>query len=356
MMLEARFELAMESFALDAELHLPARGVTAVFGRSGSGKTTLLRCIAGLERRARGWLRLAGDTWHDNRDGIFVPAHRRPFGFVFQDGRLFPHMRVAANLDYGLRRTGAADGGQRRTVIELLGLGELLQRFPHQLSGGEQQRVAIGRALLTHPRLLLMDEPLASLDLQHKNDILPYLDSLHETLDIPVIYVSHAPDEVLRLADHLVLLEQGRVSAEGPLPELVARLDLPFSQSDEAAAVIPATVEHYDAAHRIAALGFDGGTLQLPRAEAPQRRQVRVLIHARDVSLALSRAEDSSILNILEATVLGYEPRGGGQVTVRLRIGAAVLLARITELSRQRLGIHEGQRVYAQIKSVALAD
>lgn len=355
-MLQARFHLALQSFALNTELRLPASGVTAVFGRSGSGKTTLLRCIAGLERRARGWLRLGQDTWQDDVKGVFVAAHRRPLGFVFQDGRLFPHLRVAANLDYGRKRGGGMGAQDRHGVIDLLGLGALMDRYPHQLSGGEQQRVAIGRALLTRPRLLLLDEPLASLDLQHKNDILPYLDSLHETLDIPMIYVSHAPDEVLRLADHLVLMERGSVRAEGPLSELLGRLDLPFSQDDEAAVAVAAVVQHYDETHQLTELDFDGGRLRVPSARTDPGRKVRVLIHARDVSLALTRADDSSIVNILEATVEGVEPRGQGQVTVAIRIGAAVLLARITELSRQRLGIQPGLRLYAQIKSVALAD
>ena len=357
-MLQAHFRLPMQSFALDAELRLPGAGITAVFGRSGSGKTTLLRCIAGLERNARGYLRLDGDTWQDDSIDVFVAAHRRPFGFVFQDGRLFPHLRVADNLDYGRKRarTAGSAGNQRSATIELLGLSALLDRYPHQLSGGEQQRVAIGRALLTQPRLLLMDEPLASLDAQHKNDILPYLDELHEALDIPLLYVSHAPDEVLRLADHLVLLESGRVRAQGPMPELLARLDLPFSRSDEAAAVIAATVSGYDERHRIAELRFDGGCLRVPQAGARRGRQVRVLIQARDVSLALTRADDSSILNILEATVVDLAASDAGQVTVSIRIGGVALLARITELSRQRLGIRSGMRVFAQIKSVALAD
>ena len=357
-MLQARFQLPLQSFALEAELRLPGAGITAVFGRSGSGKTKLLRCIAGLERNARGYLRLGDDTWQDDTAGVFVAVHRRPFGFVFQDGRLFPHLRVADNLDYGRKRAQAAGsaGDQRSAIIELLGLGALLDRYPHQLSGGEQQRVAIGRALLTQPRLLLMDEPLASLDAQHKNDILPYLDQLHESLNIPMLYVSHAPDEVLRLADHLVLLEHGRVLAQGPMPELLSRLDLPFAHSAEAAAVIPATVTRYDNQHQITELRFDGGCLRVPQASARLGRQVRVLIQARDVSLTLTRAEDSSILNILEATVVAIEARDGGQVTVSMRIGGAVLLARITELSRQRLGICSGMRVFAQIKSVALAD
>lgn len=354
LMLQARFQLPLQSFMLDAELRVPARGVTAVFGRSGSGKTTLLRCIAGLERHARGFLQLDTKVWQDDSADIFVAAHRRPFGFVFQDGRLFPHLRVADNLDYGQRRAGGIDRDHRNTVVDLLGLGRLLQHYPHQLSGGEQQRVAIGRALLTRPQLLLMDEPLASLDLQRKNEILPYLDGLHSALDIPLLYVSHSPDEVLRLADYLVLLDGGRVEAQGPLHALLARLDLPFSHSNEAAAVIPATVSSHDQRHQLTELVFDGGSLRVAHAGIPLGQQVRVLIHARDVSLALTRAEDSSILNILEATVLGHETRGG-QVTVSVQVGGAVLLARITALSSERLGIRPGLRLFVQIKSIALS-
>lgn len=355
-MLQARFQLPLQSFALDVDLTLPATGITAIFGRSGSGKTTLLRCIAGLAAGARGYLRLHRDTWQDDAAGVFVPAHRRPTGFVFQDGRLFPHLRVAENLEFGRKRAVGSDALDRDSIVSLLRLEGLLQRLPHQLSGGEQQRAAIARALLTRPQLLLMDEPLASLDVEHKYEILPYLDGLHQHLDIPVIYVSHSPDEVLRLADHLVLLEQGEVRAHGPLQTLLTRLDLPFAQSEEAAAVIPATVSHFDQAHQLTELVFDGGMLRVPRAKARPGQSVRVLIHARDVSLALTRAEDSSILNILDATVLGCEQRGPGQVTVSIRIGTAVLLARITEFSRERLGIRPGLQVFAQIKSVALTD
>ncbi len=353
-MLEARFQLSLQSFELNSELRIPPRGVTAVFGRSGSGKTTLLRCIAGLERRARGYLRLNDKVWQDDQAGIFVPAHHRPFGFVFQDGRLFPHLKVAENLDYGQKRTGNVDLQHRAGVVELLGLGTLQGHYPHQLSGGEQQRVAIGRALLTRPRLLLLDEPLASLDLQHKDEILPYLDDLHGTLEIPMLYVSHSPDEVLRLADYLILLDGGRVDAHGPLNEMLARLDLPLSQSREAAAVVPATVSAYDSRHQLADLVFDGGCLRVAHPGIAPDRQVRVLIHARDVSLALTRARDSSILNIFEATVLDQQSRGGGQVTVSVQVGGTVLLARITALSSERLGIRPGLRLYAQIKSVAL--
>ncbi len=354
-MLEARFQLPLQSFVLDTELRIPPRGVTAVFGRSGSGKTTLLRCIAGLEQQARGYLRLNEKVWQDDSANIFIPAHRRPFGFVFQDGRLFPHLKVADNLDYGQKRAGGIDGNHRRAIIDLLALDSLLKHYPHQLSGGEQQRVAIGRALLTRPRLMLLDEPLASLDLQHKNEILPYLDGLHSALDIPMLYVSHSPDEVLRLADHLILLDGGRVQAQGPLNELLGRLDLPFSHTSEAAAVVPATVSTFDERHQITDLNFDGGRLRVPHAGLTAGQAVRVLIHARDVSLTLTRAEDSSILNIFEATVLDRESRGGGQITVSVQVGGTVLLARITALSGERLGICPGLRVFAQIKSVALS-
>ena len=223
MSIKARFRLDYPGFALDADLELPGRGVSALFGHSGSGKTTLLRCIAGLERGA-GRLEVKGEVWQDA--DIFMPTHRRPLGYVFQDARLFAHLDVARNLDYGQRRAGGAPAIERAAIVDLLGLGPLLDRLPARLSGGEQQRVAIARALLTAPRLLLMDEPLASLDLSRKQEILPYLERLRDELEIPMLYVSHAADEVARLADHIVVMQQGRAVAQGPLAATLARLDL----------------------------------------------------------------------------------------------------------------------------------
>lgn len=348
-------QLRRPAFALSVNTTVPSRGVTAIFGASGSGKTTLLRCIAGLERSVRGTLQLDDLCWQDDASRRFVPAHRRAVGFVFQDARLFPHLTAGANLDYGRRRCGQRDPRRRSAAIELLGLGGLLARYPHQLSGGEQQRVAIARALLTEPRVLLMDEPLASLDAPRKAEILPYLDRLHAELDIPLLYVSHALEEVLQLADHLMLLDQGRVRVSGPVLDLLADLTLPFAGADDAAALVSATVLDHDHRYRLTRLAFDGGVLLVPRLETATGEPLRLLIRARDVSLSLQEPLDTSILNVLPATVLAVAGHRQGQVNVSLRVGGSRLLARITELSRDRLGIRPGLALYAQIKSVALA-
>ncbi|MBF3186257.1 molybdenum ABC transporter ATP-binding protein, partial [Pseudomonas aeruginosa] len=253
--LRLRFRRAYPGFELDIDLALPGRGVTALFGHSGSGKSTCLRCIAGLEKAAEGEVTINGETWQDSRRNLFVAPHRRALGYVFQDANLFRHLTVRRNLAFGLKRIAAAE---RRVELEqacaLLGIEHLLERMPERLSGGEQQRVGIARALLTSPRLLLMDEPLASLDLKRKGEILPYLERLHEELDIPVLYVSHSPDEVARLADHLVLLENGKVRASGPIGETLARVDLPLALDDDAGVVIEGTVSDHDPAYGLLTL------------------------------------------------------------------------------------------------------
>ncbi len=229
-MIHARLQLDHGAFSLDLDVQLPGRGVTALYGPSGSGKTTCLRCIAGLERPARGFIEVNGQVWQNSEHAVFVPPHKRSVGYVFQEASLFAHLSVRANLAFGLKRIAPA---QRRVdmqqATELLGIGHLLDRQPHNLSGGERQRVGIARALLTSPQLLLMDEPLAALDSRRKNEILPYLQRLHDELDIPVLYVSHSQDEVARLADHIVLLDGGRALASGPIGETLARLDLPLA-------------------------------------------------------------------------------------------------------------------------------
>jgi molybdate transport system ATP-binding protein len=353
----ARFHLRYEEFALDADLDLPGRGVTALFGASGSGKTTLLRCIAGLERVSDAFLAIGGDTWQDDARGVFLPTHRRPLGYVFQEASLFPHLSVQGNLDYGRRRVAASM--QRvalEQAIDLLGIGPLLDRTPERLSGGERQRVAIARALATSPRLLLMDEPLAALDVQRKAEILPYLERLHDELDIPVIYVSHQPDEVVRLADHLVLLERGRVKATGPLAALMTHPDLPLAHGEAASAVIEAVVVAHDERFHLTYLEFAGGRVSLPREDLPVGARRRLRVHARDVSLTLVPQQDTSILNIFAARVLHLAEEQPGQVMVRLDAAGTVLLARITTKSASQLALAEGTIVYAQIKGMALLD
>ena len=354
----ATFQRQLGDFSLDVALDLPGRGVTAIFGSSGSGKTTLLRCVAGLERSPRGYLKVNDLVWQDPAAGLFVPVHQRPLGVVFQEASLFAHLNVQRNLDYGLRRVSAAE---RRVsldqAIELLGIEKLLQRQPDTLSGGERQRVAIARALATSPRLLLMDEPLASLDVQRKAEVLPYLEHLHEELDIPVLYVSHAPDEVARLADHLVLLSAGRVLASGPTRELMTRMDLPLAHGDAAAAIIDAVVTHVEPAYHLSHASFAGGQISLLNPNLRVGQRVRVRIQARDVSLTLQRQEGTSVLNIFAATVTAIASDSPGQVMVSLDAGGSAehqLLARITLKSAEALQLQPGSQVYAQVKGVAV--
>jgi len=352
--LHARFCIERGDFTLDVDLDLPDRGVSALFGHSGSGKTTCLRAIAGLERASGGYVALGDEVWQDEARGLFVPIHRRALGYVFQEASLFPHLSVRANLEFGLKRVAA---GARRfalgSVAEMLGIGPLLERSPASLSGGERQRVAIARALLSSPRLLLMDEPLAALDLKRKQEILPYLERMHDELSIPIVYVSHAPDEVARLADHLVLLEAGRVAASGPLGELLARADLPAVFADETGVVLDTVLaEHED--DGLSRLQFPGGSLYVGRRRETIGSHLRCRIHARDVSLALERPHRSSIVNLLPAVVTAATVTDTpGHVLVHMRMGETTLLARISERSRRELGIVPGLPVWAQIKAVA---
>ncbi|MCE8018062.1 molybdenum ABC transporter ATP-binding protein [Halomonas sp. MCCC 1A17488] len=348
------FRLTRGSFVLEAELKLPERGVTALFGRSGSGKTTLLRCLAGLER-SEGWLTVNGQRWQ--APDHVLPVHRRPLGYVFQEASLFPHLRVRDNLRYGYRRV---EPSRRRVdfdeTVKLLGLEALLERHPQALSGGQRQRVAIARALLASPRLLLMDEPMASLDATSKAEILPYLERLHAHLEIPVVYVSHALDEVTRLADHMVLLEAGQVLAAGPLHELLVRSDLPLSHADNAAAVLETRVEGYDADRQLVALTCGAGRLWVSREAASPGKRLRLSIHASDVVISLTPPQDASVLNCLPAQVaeISDDPHPG-HLLVRLAVAEQMLLSRIPREASQRLALHPGQQVYAQLRGKALS-
>jgi molybdate transport system ATP-binding protein len=351
--LELAVDWSRGDFALAADLVLPARGVTALFGPSGSGKTTLLRIVAGLER-ARARVVLEGSVWQDA--ARFVPPHRRPVGFVFQEASLFPHLSARGNIDYGRRRASAPmDDAALARLIDLLGIGALLERRPERLSGGERQRVAIARALAVKPRLLLMDEPLAGLDDARRAEILPYLDRLHAELAIPVLYVTHALDEVARLADHLVVLEPGQVVWHGPLAEGLTRLDLPLAHRDVAASVIDTTVAAHDTALQLTRVTRGTLALELAGLHGRPGEALRVRVGARDVSLALVRPELTSILNLLPARVVELCDDAPGQVLVRLVVADTVLLARITRKSARLLGLQPGTEVVAQVKSVAVA-
>ncbi len=351
----AAFKIDWPGFALDVDLTLPGRGVTALFGPSGSGKTTLLRCIAGLERPPRGRLLFKGQVWQDER--TWLPPHRRPLGYVFQEASLFPHLSVLGNLRYGLKRSPDARPRGLEQAIELLGINHLLTRQPDTLSGGERQRVGIARALAVGPQVLLMDEPLAALDLRRKREILPYLERLHDELDIPLLYVSHAPDEVARLADHIVALDAGRAVACGPLAETLARLDLPIRLGEDVGVVLEATVGAIDAPWHLARVDFAGGSLWTRDRGLPAGRRVRVRVLARDVSLAVAEPGPSSIQNCLDGVVdsLGDDEHPG-LLLVRVQVGAGRLIARLTRRSAAQLGIAAGRPVRVQVKSVALME
>ncbi len=354
MSIAARFVQTYPGFALDVDLDLPGRGVTALFGPSGCGKTTLLRCMAGLTIATQGRLIVNGDTWQD--DAHFLPVHQRPLGYVFQEANLFGHLSVRRNLAYGRSRVpAAAHRVAWEHAIELLGIGHLLERMPAGLSGGERQRVAIARALLTSPRLLLMDEPLAALDLARKQEFLPYLERLHRELDIPVIYVSHAPDEVARLADHIVVLEAGRVVAAGSLTDTLARLDLPIHLGEDAGVVLDAVVAERDTKWHLARVEFPGGSLWVRDGGHALGQPVRVRILARDVSIALDHVAGISIQNCLPATVAQMAPDDHPALTLlRLNVGASPLIARLTRRSAAELSLAPSQQVWVQIKAVAL--
>lgn len=341
------------TFSLTAKFRVSNPGVTAIYGKSGAGKTTLLRAIAGLSR-AEGTVHVGEQVWQDKHR--YLETHQRPVGFVFQEPSLFEHLTVRGNLEFGMRRRGAGDCTQSwDEIVSLLRLETLLTRSVIGLSGGEQQRVAIGRALLSNPRLLLMDEPLSSLDAPHKLELLAYLETLQRQLQLPMLYVSHSPDEVARLADDLVLMENGSAVASGPASEMLTRLDLPLSHDDNAAAVVTAFCTGHEKEFSLSLFNFDDNTLHVPGDHTHHGvKPLKLRILARDVSLTLERQHGTSILNIVPARVLDVLIGTSAQCMVRLDCSGQVLLARITRKSAAALDLQVGQNVYAQIKSVAL--
>lgn len=348
--IELQLQLQRAAFSLDLALRLPINGVTVVFGPSGCGKSTLLRAVAGLEPAARGVVRLDGRTWRDERTNL--PAHRRRVGMVFQHAALLPHLSVEDNLRYGWRRAGAPSV-LLQEWIDKLGLAPLLSRRPATLSGGEQQRVALARALVSQPQWLLLDEPLSALDGARRAEILPYLEAIKRDAGIPLLYVTHSVEEVVRLADHLVLLDAGRVTAAGPALDVLNRPDLPLALRDDAGVVLPATVNGHDT-DGLLSLSTAAGVLY---AYGPRREDggaVRLRVQARDVSLALSAHTDTSLLNLLPATIVSLSPLSAGQVQVRLDAAGMPLLARVSQRSVERLCLRPGLAVWAQIKAVAL--
>ena len=352
--IEVKLKNRLGEFDLDVAFEAPAKGITALFGRSGSGKTSVLRAVAGLYKATGAVVKINGDVWQDAQS--FVPTHKRPLGYVFQEASLFPHLSVRNNLEYGWRRIPQSERQIKfDDVVELLGIGPLMQRPTVRLSGGERQRVAIARALLTSPKLLLMDEPLSALDHGAKQAILPYLDSLHDEFAIPSLYVSHDPNEVAHLADHMVLLDKGKVIAQGDAANLLTRVDLPPAGYDDAASLLEGYVSSHDFTYHLTWISMDCGRVAVAREDLPVGRHARVEIRARDVSLSLSAHSDTSILNILPAKVIDTHDVNPTQTLVRLELlDGQTLLSRITRRSAVGLGIHEGMHLYAQVKSVAL--
>ncbi|HET7756302.1 MAG TPA: molybdenum ABC transporter ATP-binding protein, partial [Steroidobacteraceae bacterium] len=342
-------------FTLTAAFAAPTPGVIALFGPSGSGKSTLVEMIAGLLEPDEGRVELDGTVLTDTRRGIAVRPERRRIGYVFQDARLFPHLTAGGNLRYGARRATAASPYVRfEEVVELLGLGALLARRPHVLSVGERQRVALGRALLSQPQLLLLDEPLASLDVARREEVLPYLESLRDRLSVPMVYVSHQFDEVLRLATHLVLLDSGRVLADGPVGEMSLRPELrSLVGPDLVGAVLDGLVTSLDAAGGTVqlAIGTGTGTLQVSLRGVPVGARVRVQLLASDVILAIQPIQGLSVRNALRGTVSEVSAADAAGVLVAVDVGGARVLARITEAARQALRLRPGDAVWALVKA-----
>ncbi len=362
--LDIQLRLQRESFVLDVSLQLPAQGITVLFGASGSGKTTLLRSVAGLEPQARGRVRVGHAVWQSDDAGIHLPTYRRALGYVFQEASLFAHLDVHRNLMFGLQRSAARrEQGVLRDAIELLGIGHLLQRPVTELSGGERQRVAIARALATSPQLLLLDEPLAALDPARKHEVMPWLERLRDELQLPMLYVTHSVEEMTRLGDHLVVLEQGRVTRSGPLADTLSSLDTPWVAPQEQGVLLDGVVVERDQPWHLARVAFNGGHLWIRDSGAPVGTPVRLRVLARDVSLATQEPACTSIQNHFEASIEADQPDAhASQRLVRLRVRApegdpadgSVVLARITQRAWSQLGLAAGQSVWVQVKSVAL--
>ena len=354
-MLDVTAEKRLGEFQLTAKFLLPAAGVLALFGRSGAGKTTLVNMLAGLLRPDSGRISLAGHLLFDTQARVDLPAERRRIGCVFQEGRLFPHLDVRGNLLYGRRRSPAGETGFGfEAIVELLGIGHLLQRRPANLSGGEKQRIAIGRALLSKPRLLLLDEPLAALDAERKAEILPFIEKLRDELRLPIVYVSHDASEIIRLADRVLILEGGRIAASGDVADVFGQ---PAMQrlvgEQDAGAILSARLESHDEVYSLSRLSFPGGRLLIPRVAAEPGAELRLRVRARDVSLALVAPAHVSILNVIPAKVRKIHAAEGAHVDVELDAGSPIW-ARVTARSAHDLGLVEGMAVYAMIKAVSI--
>jgi molybdate transport system ATP-binding protein len=350
------------AFQLDLSLQLPGQGITAVFGPSGSGKTTLLRAVAGLEKSQKGHIQIGSHIWQDTSRGVCLPTWQRPLGYVFQESSLLTHLSVTDNLNYGLKRALKVNGVVRsdaakslQDAIELLGIGSLLQRMPAELSGGERQRVAIARAIAMQPQLLLMDEPLASLDVARRLEIFPWLSKLRDELKMPMLYVTHSAEEVARLADHLVVLDKGQVRAQGPVSAVLTQVVNPVVVGEDAGALIAGHIGAVDAQWHLSRVDFEGGCVWMRDAGLPVGKAVRIRILARDVSLATTEPQNTSIQNQLRGRIQSITPDvHPSQVVLVLKCGAEEVLARVTKRAVDDLALQVGMSVWAQVKSVAL--
>jgi molybdate transport system ATP-binding protein len=354
MNIQLQLDLARADFEVSLDVQLPAHGISVVYGPSGCGKTTLLRCVAGLEPSARGRVQVGHEIWQDDANQVRLPTHQRALGYVFQEASLFDHLDVAGNLAYGQQRTrNHVSDTVLQQAIALLGIGHLLQRRSHELSGGERQRVAIARALATQPRLLLLDEPLAALDHARRQEVLPWLEKLRDDLNIPMLYVTHAVDEVARLADTLVVMKAGRVQANGPVAEVLTQADLPVVLGEDAGALLTGSVLSIDTPWHLAQVGFAGGALWVRNSGLRVGQTVRLRVLARDVTLA--EATQTSIQNHVPCVVDAITPEAHpSQMLLRLKCGDSVLLARVTARGVHDLGLRVGMAVWAQVKTVAL--
>jgi molybdate transport system ATP-binding protein len=346
---------AFGSFRLETQFEVEEGSITAIFGKSGAGKTSTINAIAGLTRPDVGVIQIGNTTLFDQNLRINLPIYKRQIGYVFQDDRLFPHMTVRNNLIYGTpKNRDVANSLNLTDITGLLELAPLLERRPRTLSGGEKQRVAIGRALLSNPKLLLMDEPLASIDVQHRFEILPFIQRVREKTGITIIYVTHALEEVIFIADQIILLSEGQVTAQGTVEEIMSRLDLhPMTSRFDAGAVISAIYSGYDREFDLGELSFDGGTLRIAGLNAEIGIHLRAHIRARDVSLMLDKPKDTSVLNVFKGELIEIRHEDGPQLDLLINIGTP-LIARITRKSLNDLNLDIGSKVYAMIKAVAI--
>jgi molybdate transport system ATP-binding protein len=353
---ECRIQLQRGDFRLEAEFSIPAKGVLGIFGHSGSGKTTLLRCVAGLEKNVKGLISISGDSWLEAKKNL--PSQQRNIGYIFQENRLFPHLTVARNLAYGANRCTPGNPlrnpADREHLLDLLNLRHLLKRYPFQLSGGEKQRVAIGRALLKNPQMLLLDEPLASLDTDRKEEVLPFLDKLHEESSIPMLYVSHDIEEVSRLCDHILVMEQGVVRFKGTLHDALVSPESPLVRLENAMSLLEGNVSKQEKDFQLSTVHTINGNAFQVQGVLPIGKHVRLRVQASDVSLTRTAAMDSSILNIIEGVVAEIIEQQGSHMLLRLDLNKDVLLARITRKSYHLLNLAIGQKVFVQVKAVSI--